>query len=78
MAARPCWCDHDEGTAAVLSTLHALHQTPPLHASHVVGDSTALPLHQPGQIGNPHPALRVIGEVDQDFVVLRRQAGIVL
>ena len=46
-------CDHNEGTAAVLGTLHALHQAPPLHASHVVGDSAALPLQEPGQIGNP-------------------------
>jgi hypothetical protein len=40
-------CDHNEGTAAVLGTLHALHQAPPFHASHVVGDSRPLPCLSP-------------------------------
>ena len=71
-------CDHNEGTAAVLGTLHALYQASPLHASHVVGYSAALPLQEPGQIGNPHPALWAIGEVDQHLEVRHRQAGILL
>ena len=71
-------CDHNEGAAAVLGTLHALHQAPPRHASHVMGDSAALPLQEPGQVGNPYPAFRAIGEVNQDLEVWHREAGIVM
>ena len=44
----------------------------------VVGDSAALPLQEPGQFGDPDPALGAVGEVDQDLEVRHRQAGIVL
>ncbi len=64
-------CDHNEGTAAVLGTFHALHQAPRLHASHVVGDSAAF--HE-GAATDPFGNLRV--GFEGSAVINRKDYGI--
>jgi hypothetical protein len=52
----------------VLGALPTLHQATIFHALDVMGDPAAFPLQQPGELADPHPALRIVGEVDQDLV----------
>ena len=45
---------------------HTLHQATIFHALDVMGDPGAFPLQQPGDLADSHPALGIVGEVDQD------------
>jgi Resolvase, N terminal domain len=70
--------NHDESPAAVLGAFHTPHQATTFHALDVMGDPAALPMQQPSELGDPHPTLGIVGEVDQDLEVRHRQADVLL
>ena len=70
--------DLDEGAAAVLGAAGAAYQPATLHPGDVVGEPAALPEHLAGQVADPHPPLRAVGEVHQHLEVGVGQAGVVL
>ena len=63
-------CQQHQGAAAVVGRIFPLHEATLFHSPDVMGQPAALPVHPTGQLGDPDPACRLIGQPRQNIEIL--------